>query len=439
MASESVPPPTPDVPHDPHAVEMPLPTVAPLVLSVGVALMGMGIAFGLPFMVVGAVLLALGLCIWISQLLPGQGHMHEPVEPAERRAPLTPALGTVEQLRAGMPGYRLRLPVAVHPISAGVKGGIVGGMVMPLPAVLWGLLSGHGLWYPVNLLAGMALPGLQEKSVADLEQFNPSLLLVGTVIHVVTSVVIGLVYGVLMPALPALPKPLAWGGLLMPLLWTAVTFTLMGVVNPALGRAVDWPSFIACQFVFGVVAALVMMRAVKIHPIAGGVIGGIVGGAVMPLPAVLWGIISGHGLWYPVNLLAGMVVPGVGDLTTAELESFNATYLTAGLVIHAVLSSGIGLVNGLLLPRLPHIPAPLTWGGLLLPLVWTALTYGLMGVVNPLLQERVSWPWFVVSQFVFGLAAAVVVVRSVLIHIPPAGQGPDRVADFVTGHGGDRP
>ena len=57
------------------------------------------------------------------------------------------------------------------------------------------------------------------------------------------------------------------------------------------------------------------------------------------------------------------------------------------------------------LPELPPIPAPLAWGGLLMPLLWTGASYGLMGVVNPLLQERVDWPWFIVSQFVFGIAA----------------------------------
>jgi hypothetical protein len=440
MASEPAPSPTSEVPHDADAVEMPRPTVAPLVLAVGVSLLGMGFAFGVTFVVVGAVLLATGLGIWIGQLLPGQGHLHEPLaEPARRAGPVTPALGTVEQLRAGMPGYRLRLPVAVHPISAGVKGGIVGGLVMPVPAVLWSLLSGHGLWYPVNLLAGMALPGLQEMSDTDLEKFSPLLLLVGTVIHVVTSVIIGMVYGVLMPTLPALPKLLTWGGLLMPLLWTTVTFTLMGAVNPALHNAVDWPSFIACQLVFGVVAALVLMRATNVHPLVGGVGGGIVGGVVMPLPALLWGILSGHGLWYPVNLLAGVVIPGLGDLPTSELEPFNATYFAVALVIHAVLSASFGLANGVLLPRLPPIPAPFTWGGVLLPLVWTALSYGLMGIANPALADHVNWPWFIACQFVFGVTAAVIVVRSEMIQIPPAGSGPDRAADFVTGQRSDQP
>jgi hypothetical protein len=61
-----------------------------------------------------------------------------------------------------------------------------------------------------------------------------------------------------------------------------------------------------------------------------------------------------------------------------------------------------------------------------------------MGVANPVLQEQVNWPWFVVSQFVFGVAAAVVVLRSEMVHIPPAGRGPDRLADFMAGEAGGR-
>jgi hypothetical protein len=54
-----------------------------------------------------------------------------------------------------------------------------------------------------------------------------------------------------------------------------------------------------------------------------------------------------------------------------------------------------------------------------------------LGVVNPLLAEHVDWPWFIVSQLTFGLVAAIVVVRSEMVHVPPAGSGPDRPPEVV--------
>ncbi len=80
----------------------------------------------------------------------------------------------------------------------------------------------------------------------------------------------------------------------------------------------------------------------------------------------------------------------------------------------------------MLAKRLPPIPETIPWGGVILPIVWTALSYGLMGVVNRTLEDKVSWPWFIASQFVFGVVAALVVLRSETIHVPPAGPGPDR-------------
>jgi hypothetical protein len=413
---------------------MPRPTAAPLVLALGLTLLAAGVALGLTFLVVGAVVVVAALSLWIIQLLPGRGHAHEPVaEPARRPQPLRGMSGAVEQLRPGMPGYRLRLPQDVHPVSAGIKGGIVGGAVMPVPALLWGLFSGHSLWYPVNLLAGMVLPGLDRMTIAELEEFHAWLLLVALVIHIVLSVVVGLIYGVLLPTLPSVPRPIAWGGLLMPILWSGVSYVGMQVVNPALPGKVNWPWFLLSQFVYGITMPAVVLGAKRLHPILAGVAGGLVGGAAMTVPAVLWAAASGHGFWYPINVLAGMVLHGPGSLGGAELGSFHADWFLVAGAIHAILSIGFGVLFALMAVRLPPMPAPIAWGGLVLPLVWTGITYALMGIVNPLLQERVDWPWFIVSQFVFGLVAAVVVLRSETVHIPPAGRGPDRVADFVAG------
>jgi hypothetical protein len=389
----------------------------------GIVLLAAGAALGFAFLLAGAVVFIAGLGIWIGALLPGRGHIHESIETAEPQ-PVPPRLEQVEQMRPGTPGYRAQLPREIHPISAGIKGGIVGGLVMPLPALLYSLLTGHAIWYPVNLLAGIVLSDVGSMSDAQLEQYNPVLLATGAVIHAVMAVIIGLIYGVLLPTLPALPRPVAWGGLLMPLLWTALSFAGMRLVNPVLHQGVSWPWFIISQFIFGVVAAVVFVRATRMRRVTAGLLGGAVGGLLMPLPALFWTLASGHGVYYPVNLLAGMVLPEMHDLSIDHLSEFHPHWLATGIAIHAIISLGFGALYGLLLPRLPHLPGALAWGGLLFPLPWTALSYGLMGIVNPVMQDRVDWPWFILSQFVFGAVAAFVVDRSEKIQIPPAGHGP---------------
>src|SRR5581483_11381547 len=204
--------------HDRQTVEMPRPNVWPMVLGLGIVLMAAGVALHLTFLAVGLAIFLAGLAGWIGQLLPGRGHHHEAlVEPEKRAKPVEAVPGMVEQLHPGRPGYRFQLPEKVHPISAGVKGGVLGGLVMPLPALAWGFFRGHGMWYPVNLLAGMMLPGVQNMTMAELEQFHLMLFVAAVLIHAVNSVVFGLIYGVLLPTLPEIPRPLVWGGLLMPL------------------------------------------------------------------------------------------------------------------------------------------------------------------------------------------------------------------------------
>jgi hypothetical protein len=417
---------------DSSSIEMPKPTVAPLVLAVGIALAAMGVAASLAFLFVGVVVFVAGLGMWISQLLPGRGHWREArVEPSRRPQPVFPAPGEVERLRHGAPGYRLRLPVKVRPVSAGIKGGFVGGLVMPLPALVYGLMSGHGIWWPANLLAGMVLPGIGRMSAVELEHFHPVLAVLAVLIHIVVSLFLGLIMGVLLPMLPNIHKPIAWGALLMPLLWTAVSYVAFSVMNPDIRDGIAWLWFAISQLIFGVVAAIVFVALEKRGPIIAGLTGGAVGGLVMPIPAILWSLVAGHGIWYPVNLLAAMATHYGVRPTPYVLEGYHANWLVAALIVHVILSLSFGLAFAIVLPRVPAMPGPLAWGGLLMPLLWTALSYGVMGVVNPVLQERVDWPWFVASQFVFGVVAAIVIVRSEEVYVPQAGAGRDERADFV--------
>ena len=68
-----------------HELEMPRPTIAPLTLSLGLAMLAVGVITSPAFLVVGAGIIVAGLGLWIANLLPGRGHIHEPFVPLARR------------------------------------------------------------------------------------------------------------------------------------------------------------------------------------------------------------------------------------------------------------------------------------------------------------------------------------------------------------------
>jgi len=46
------------------------------------------------------------------------------------------------------------------------------------------------------------------------------------------------------------------------------------------------------------------------------------------------------------------------------------------------------------------------------PVMWTALVWATLRLVNPLLDARIDWVWFIASQIVFGMTAGYIVHRS---------------------------
>ena len=69
----------------------------------------------------------------------------------------------------------------------------------------------------------------------------------------------------------------------------------------------------------------------------------------------------------------------------------------------------VGLLYGAMLPMLPRHPVLL--GGFIAPIMWSGLIYSVLGIVNPVLDQRIDWVWFVISQFGFGIVAGIVVSR----------------------------
>jgi hypothetical protein len=265
----------PSVPPLPDTVESPAPTAAPIFVAAGIAMLLGGVITSLAFCVAGAVLAVGGMAAWIVTLTGPARHVRQPLAPPDRRPrPIVPVEVGVEKLRPGKAGYRLTLPEKYHPYSAGAKGGALGGVAMALTAIAYGVFSGHGPWYPINLLAGMVLWSYGALPTAELQQFRFDGLVAATVTHAVASVGVGLIYGVLLPTLPG--RPIVSGGLVAPLLWTGAIYAFMGVLNPPLHEVVVHrsvlPWFVASQFVYGLVVGMVVIRSEQVYaePIGAG-------------------------------------------------------------------------------------------------------------------------------------------------------------------------
>jgi hypothetical protein len=54
---------------------------------------------------------------------------------------------------------------------------------------------------------------------------------------------------------------------------------------------------------------------------------------------------------------------------------------------------------------------PILLGGLIAPVLWSGTLYSILGLLNPVLQSRIDWLWFIASQVAFGVTAGLVVVR----------------------------
>ena len=99
---------------------------------------------------------------WFRQVLPHEAHEELPV--VVQSVTITTTRKTVRRLEIG-PENRAHLPVETYPITSGIKGGIAGGVAMIFPALLYGLIAQHSIWYPVNLLGGAGVgPGEYHQS-----------------------------------------------------------------------------------------------------------------------------------------------------------------------------------------------------------------------------------------------------------------------------------
>ena len=241
-------------------VQMPAPTAWPIVLAFGVTLVFAGMVTSGVISILGGFLTLFAVVGWFRDVLPHEAHEAVPLEaPVEVSKP---AAVKVAHAVVGEELKRAWLPLEIHPISAGIKGGLAGSVAMAILAMIYGLSSGNGIWYPINLLAAGFLPSTRTETTAQLAAFQMDVMLLAIPIHLITSLLVGLLYGAMLPMLPR--KPIILGGFIAPLMWSGLIYGILGIVNPVLNERISWLWFVISQMGFGIVAGLIVSRTQKI-------------------------------------------------------------------------------------------------------------------------------------------------------------------------------
>jgi hypothetical protein len=241
-------------------VQLPAPTAWPMVLALGISLMLGGMVTHWVISLLGLVMVVPAIVGWFFEVLPEEHHVY--VDVHTDVVEIKSTRETLAQLPLGE-RHRKLLPVETFSMMSGVKGGIAGGLAMIVPAGLYGLIRYHSVWYAANLLAAGGFVSWAGESNAFLAQFHLRGLLAALAIHGLASVLIGLLYGAMLPMFPR--WPILTAGFVAPFLWTGILRSALGIISPILDQRIDWWWFIVSQIAFGLVAGFVVNLHVKVR------------------------------------------------------------------------------------------------------------------------------------------------------------------------------
>src|SRR6202050_2505182 len=240
-------------------IEVPAPTPWPIVLAFGIALLFAGLVTSEAVSVLGAFVAIAGAVGWFRDVLPQEAQ--ESVQVIAQAPKIATMRREVARIEFAHELRRAWLPLEIYPISAGIKGGLAGSVAMAVLAMLYGVLSHTSIWYPINLLAAGFFPATA--TTAEIAAFHLHAFLIAIPIHLITSLLVGLLYGATLPMLPQ--RPVLLGGFIAPLLWSGLTHSILVIVNPVLNQRIHWVWFVVSQVTFGIVAGIVVSRQEKIR------------------------------------------------------------------------------------------------------------------------------------------------------------------------------
>jgi len=243
-------------------VHLPAPTAWPIVLAFGFTLLIAGLLTDVSITILGAILAIVACVGWFLDVFPHEQHVQVAI--ADVPVEIVSTRHKVQRLEFAPELPRALLPLETYPVSAGIKGGLAGSVAMAVLACLYGILKQHSIWYPINLLAATFYSQSQTMTLgpATLNAFHLDSFLLAVLIHLVTSVLVGLLYGAMLPMIPR--HPIFLGGVIAPILWSGLLHSMLDLINPLLNQKVDWYWFIASQFAFGIVAGLVVVRQQRV-------------------------------------------------------------------------------------------------------------------------------------------------------------------------------
>lgn len=153
-----------------------------------------------------------------------------------------------------------------------------------------------------------------------------------------------------------------------------------------------------------------MRLPLEVYPYSVGLKAGLAGGAAMAMVGCMFGLLTHGSIWYPINLMAAAGSATLTQASTAELARFSPGGLILASVAHLSLSVLVGVFYAALLPMFSR--RPILTAGLIIPVMMSGITWALLRAVNPLLNQRIEWTWFIASQVAFGVVAGWVVSRS---------------------------
>jgi hypothetical protein len=244
----------------PAEIEVPASTAWPFVLAFGFTLTFAGLLTDVSVTILGVVLAVAGCLGWFREVFPHEHEETVPVVIDEHR--ITTERRVVERVPIAPELVRAWLPLETYPISAGIKGGVAGGVAMAVLACAYGLLKAGSIWYPINLLAATVYAESIKLGPAELNSFSAQSFVIALALHGFGSVFVGLLYGAMLPMFAR--RPIVLGGLIAPVLWSGILYSCMQLINPLLASHIDWAWFMASQFAFGVVAGLVVVRQSRV-------------------------------------------------------------------------------------------------------------------------------------------------------------------------------